>query len=106
MDVFEETIQSLSGKSSVDKAAAIAEMHEKCPCPGCPTYNRCASEAKEKLFCINGRSFMCISDQKTCACPTCGLGQSVGLKNTSFCTRGSEMGQRYEHTIWGTSLLK
>jgi hypothetical protein len=36
----------------------------------------------------------------------CALGQSVGLRNTSFCTRGSEMAQRYEHMIWGTSLLK
>ena len=49
---------------------------------------------------------MCISDQKSCACPPCALGQSVGLKNNSFCTRGSEMAQRYEHSIWGTSLLK
>ena len=106
MDIFEQTMQSLSEKSPADKAAAIGEMHEKCPCPGCPTYNRCAGEAKEKLFCINGRSFMCISDPKTCICPTCAIGQSVGLKNNSFCTRGSEMAQRYEHTIWGTSLLK
>lgn len=106
MDVFEETMQSLSAKSPADKAAAIADLHGKCPCPGCPTYNRCASEANEKLFCINGRSFMCISDPKGCICPTCPLGQSIGLKNNTFCIGGSEMAQRYEHTIWGASLVK
>ena len=47
---------------------------------------------------------MCISDDKGCICPDCPVGKSVGLKYQKFCLKGSEMAQRYENTLWGTSL--
>lgn len=104
MDTFEKTMESVSKKTPKEQADLIADFKSKCPCPTCPTYNNCASKAGEKLFCINGKSFMCISDDKGCACPQCPIGKEVGLKHQKFCLRGSEMAQRYESTLWGTSL--
>jgi hypothetical protein len=104
MDMFEKTMESVSKKTTKEQADLIADFKTKCPCPSCPTYNGCASKAGEKLFCINGKSFMCISDDKGCTCPQCPVGKSVGLKYQKFCLKGSEMAQRYENTLWGTSL--
>lgn len=104
MDTFEKTMESISKKSKKEQADLIADFKSKCPCPGCPTYNNCASKAGEKLFCVTGKSFMCISDDKGCTCPQCPIGKEVGLKHQKFCLKGSEMAQRYENTLWGTSL--
>ena len=65
-----------------------------------------AKNAKEMLFCWNGKSFMCISFEKKCLCPTCPVTGDLGLKKQSFCTRGSEKAQRYEHTLWGTKVIE
>jgi hypothetical protein len=104
MDTFEKTMEGIAKKTPQEQAALVADLKTKCPCGGCPTYNSCASKAKENLFCVVGKSFMCISDDKGCICPTCPLGKSVGLKYQKFCLKGSEMAQRYENTIWGSSL--
>jgi hypothetical protein len=48
---------------------------------------------------------MCISDDKGCICPSCPITGAIGLKHTSFCTKGSEKAQRYEQAIWGTKML-
>ncbi len=104
MDTFEKTMKGVAGMAEKERNEAIAGLKSKCPCPGCPSYNDCAKKAGEKLFCILGNSFMCISFEKGCNCPQCPLGKEVGLKYTYFCTRGSEMAQRYANTLWGTSL--
>lgn len=106
MDTFEQTMESISKKTKKEQADLIAGLKSKCPCAPCPSYNVCAVNAGEKLFCINGKSFMCISDDKGCSCPQCPVGKEVGLKHQKFCLRGSEMAQRYESTLWGTSLNK
>jgi len=104
MDTFEKTMESISKKSKKEQADLIADFKSKCLCPTCPTYNNCASKAGEKLFCVTGKSFMCISEDKGCFCPQCPIGKEVGLKHQKFCLKGSEMAQRYENTLWGTSL--
>jgi hypothetical protein len=76
----------------------------KCFCTKCPPYTSCAKNAQELLFCATGKSFMRISDEKSCLCPTCPVTPEYGLKYQKFCIRGSEMAQRYENTLWGTSL--
>ena len=106
MDKFEQVMKDIAQKSDKEKVEMINGLKEKCPCPGCPTYNTCAEKAGEKLFCILGNSFMCISYDRGCACPTCPLKKDVGLKYKEFCLKGSEMAQRYANTIWGASLLK
>ncbi len=106
MDTFEKTMGDVKKKSAKEQAEFIADLKSKCPCPGCPTYNSCAGKAGEKLFCITGKSFMCITEDKGCACPTCPLAKQVGLKHQKYCLRGSEMAQRYEHTLWGASLVR
>ncbi len=80
MDKFEQTMDGIRKKTPKEQADTVADLKSKCPCPGCPTYNTCASKAEEKLFCVLGKSFMCISEDKGFACPQCPIGKEVGLK--------------------------
>lgn len=105
VDKFEKTIQDMKGMSPAEIGAAVEKFKGMCTCPGCPSYTDCAYKAKELLFCATGKSFMCISSEKQCICPTCPVTPEFGLKNTFFCTRGSEKAQRFEHAIWGTKMI-
>ncbi len=106
MDTFREKMEAMSKMSSQDQMKAIEGLKSQCICPTCPTYNDCAKNANEKLFCALGNSFMCISFEKTCICPTCPVASDLGLHYKSFCTRGAEKAQRYEHTVWGSTMVK
>ncbi|MDD1652539.1 MAG: DUF2769 domain-containing protein [Methanomicrobiales archaeon] len=106
MSKFEDTVKAINRMSPEEQKRAIEAEAAKCICPTCPTYNNCAKNAKETLFCWNGKSFMCISFEKKCLCPTCPVTGDLGLKKQSFCTRGSEKAQRYEHTLWGTKVIE
>lgn len=104
MDKFEQAMEAMSKMSKPDQAAAIERLKGMCTCPGCPTYTNCAKKNGEMLFCATGKSFMCIDREKDCICPSCPVSGDLGLKHKFYCTRGAEKAQRYEHTIWGTSL--
>jgi len=104
MDKFEQMVQMWGKKTPEEQQTGMEMEKKKCICPGCPTYNQCAKNGKELLFCATGKSFMCISDDKGCICPTCPVTPEYGMKYKDFCLKGSEMAQRYEHTIWGSSL--
>ncbi len=105
MDKFEETIKAMAKMPPAEVREATEKLKMKCTCPGCPTYTRCAKTNKELLFCASGKSFMCISEEKGCMCPQCPVTSDLGLKYKSFCTKGSEKAQRYEHAIWGTKMV-
>jgi hypothetical protein len=63
--------------------------------PNFATYNKCASDVNEKLFCGNGKSVDCIAEPRECECPTCPLAQSldVGVINNTYCLNGVELEQ-------------
>jgi hypothetical protein len=106
MDTFREKMEAMAKMSSQDRMKAVEDLKAQCICPTCPTYNNCAKNANEKLFCTLGNSFMCISFEKTCICPTCPVASDMGLHYKNFCTRGSEKAQRFEHTVWGSTMVK
>jgi len=105
MDKFEQLMKNVKGMSQKDLAVAKEKYRDMCICPGCPTHNKCAKNAKEQFFCINGKSFMCISEDKGCNCPGCPVAAAFGLKHKSFCLKGAEKAQRYEHALWGTKMV-
>jgi hypothetical protein len=104
MDKFEQMMKDVKGTSHAQLDKDMEKYKTMCICVKCPTYNACARNAKEMVFCLVGKSFACISEQKTCNCPTCPLTSECGLKHTSFCMKGAEKAQRYEHAIWGTKI--
>jgi hypothetical protein len=104
MDAFEDLMKKMKGMTAEQQAQWIAENKKVCICPTCPTHTNCAKKNEELLFCATGKSFMCISSEKGCMCPTCPVTKAIGLKYKSFCTRGAEKAQRYEHTIWGAKI--
>lgn len=105
MKKFEEMMQSMAKMSPAEREESTRKLAATCICPSCPSYTRCAKDAHEMMFCANGKSFMCIPSEKGCVCPNCPVTSELGLKNTSFCTRGSEKAQRYEHALWGTKII-
>lgn len=105
MDKFEEAMKTTAKMPVAEQMKAIEGMRGSCICPGCPTYTNCAKNAREILFCVTGKSFMCIPAEKGCKCPDCPITTEMGLKYQSFCTRGAEKAQRYEHAIWGTRMV-
>jgi hypothetical protein len=106
MDKFEEKMKAMMEMPPEERAKAVENLKARCPCPTCSSYNDCAKNAAETLFCSTGKSFMCISDEKGCICPKCPIYEEMGLKYTFFCTRGAEKAQRYEHTLWGATIAK
>jgi hypothetical protein len=104
MDKFEEMMKGVKGMSEKDMMMAEKKYEGMCNCPTCPTHNKCAKNAQEMIFCIKGKSFMCISEAKGCICPTCPVTAEFGYKNKFFCMKGAEKGQRYEHSLWGTKI--
>jgi hypothetical protein len=101
MDKFGEAIKSFAGMSPERMKEAAGRFKNLCTCPACPTYTECAKNAQERLFCAVGKSFVCISQEKDCICPTCPITGELGLKNKLYCMRGSEMAQRYDHALHG-----
>jgi hypothetical protein len=105
VDRFEETILSMWGMTPAERAESDEKFAIMCTCPSCPTYTRCAGDVRERLFCLKGKSFMCIPDEKGCICPGCPVAVKYGLTHTLFCQRGNEKTQRYEHGLWGTRMI-
>lgn len=94
MDKFDRIMQQMSQMNEEQRMKTVKERKKICICNGCPTYNECAKERNELLFCNLGKSSKCITRESGCICPACPLTEDMGLKNEYFCTRGSEDEQR------------
>jgi hypothetical protein len=105
VDTFETTLQEMKKMAPEEQKAVMEEKKAMCTCPTCPSYTTCAKNGNELMFCATGKSFMCIPYEKGCICPTCPVAKDLGLKYSSFCTRGSEKAQRYENTLWGSKMV-
>ena len=93
MDAFEELMEKLNHLKVEERSQKIKEMEGDCVCPICPTYNDCAKQTGENVFCITGKSRECITMELGCLCPTCPLGQKykIGVIHNFYCNRGSEL---------------
>ena len=105
MDKFEQMMKDMAKMPEPEMMKAVEAEKAKCICGNCPTYTKCANKAGESFFCASGKSFMCVNDDKGCICPTCPVTSDLGLRYTSYCLKGSEKAQRYEHAIWGTKMV-
>lgn len=78
----EEQIKKIKGSESL------------CICQSCPTYNKCAQEEGELVYCLIGASPSCITEEVGCICPACPLWEKMDFKNEYYCTKGTEIDQR------------
>lgn len=62
----------------------------KCLCPGCPSYNDCAKEKAEALYCAGevGKS-ECPFQMNGCLCGGCPVHMENNLTAGYFCINGS-----------------
>lgn len=94
MDKYEKMFEMMSKASEEERKKSMMQKRAMCTCGGCPSYNDCAKDGKELLFCATGKSPSCITEEKGCICPKCPVTPEMGLIKTYFCTKGSEAQQR------------
>lgn len=61
------------------------ENFKKCICMGCPLYNDCNREKKEKLFCARQKSQCSMDNTKRCICGACSVYSENELSGGYFC---------------------
>ena len=66
------------------------ENLKKCSCPKCPSYNDCAKEKQERLYCATsiGKS-KCAYKMNGCICMMCPVHVKFNLKSGYYCINGS-----------------
>lgn len=96
MTKFEELINQLNEMSEDERTQKIEELEAECVCPICPTFNQCAKEAGENIFCLKEDVNKCITTEKGCMCPTCPFASTykIGIFYNFYCKRGVELEQR------------
>jgi len=96
MDKYERLLQELVGMAPEKLDSWKKTSNDKCTCPNCPTYTKCAETAMELLYLIKGRSPKCITagDMDGCMCPECAFAQEYDLSNLFYCVNGSEKEMR------------
>lgn len=90
MDKFEQAMQQMAKMSKEEMNAWVESSKKVCICPGCPTYNDCARDAKELLYCALGKSMNCMVRGVTCICPDCPVTEQLDLRYNFYCLRGTE----------------
>ncbi|MDD3754100.1 MAG: DUF2769 domain-containing protein [Methanobacterium sp.] len=95
MNKFVELMEELSKLENEERSEKIKQLEADCVCPTCPTYNDCAKDKGENVFCITGKSKECITMELGCLCPTCPLAQEygIGIVHNFYCRHGNEMEQ-------------
>ena len=97
-EMMQKMMMEKMGKTKEEAEAMMAEMEgklqmvkEKCTCKTCPSY---VKEETETGFCLClvGKSKK-ITKENGCICGDCPVYKEMGLKNTYYCTRKSEMEQ-------------
>lgn len=71
----------------------MRENCELCRCVDCPSYNDCAGEKEERVFCILSGSG-CISELRGCLCGDCEVAQRMGMTTSRYCIDGTEAARR------------
>jgi hypothetical protein len=99
MDAFEQWLNMSWEKNAKERKQITNEKRAMCICPVCPSYNRCAQENHELLYCIAGKSMLCISSDAGCTCRKCRVTDELGLIYQNFCLKGAEAAQRYENEV-------
>jgi hypothetical protein len=94
MDSFEKMLKDQESMAPAKKAKEIERLKAECICPDCPTYNKCAGDKGELLYCFLGKSPECIKDEMGCVCPDCPVAAEAELVNLYYCTVGSEKEMR------------
>lgn len=95
MDAFEQWINRSWEKTAKERRQITREKRDMCICPACPSYTSRARETNELLYCIAGKSLLCISEDKGCTCRGCPVTRELGLVYHDFCLKGGEAAQRH-----------
>jgi hypothetical protein len=63
---------------------------DQCICPNCPSYNACAKEKNEKLFCAQPlKQRHCKYSESGCVCGDCQVHKNSKLEAGYYCIYGS-----------------
>jgi hypothetical protein len=93
VDRFEKYMKKMAGMGPDDSSDHLAKMEKLCYCPKCPSYDDCAGERSELLFCLKEKS-NCIKDRSGCICTSCPVAEELGLNHMYYCLEGDEKEMR------------
>jgi aldose sugar dehydrogenase len=65
----------------------MADLRAKCICMRCPTYDECARNGKELIYCMEGKS-KCKLQKYGCVCGSCPVEKLAGFTGSYFCISG------------------
>ncbi len=82
-------MEEMNPEQMEEKKQMVLQM---CICKNCPSFVDCSGESIGYCFPSIGKS-KCIAEEKGCICGGCPITEKMGLKNTYFCTKGSEKEQ-------------
>ena len=94
MHTLENIPQKLSNMNEEGHMIANKINKSLCICPTCPTYNECAKDNEELIYCVLGKSITCVTKESGCICPACEITEKMGLTKDYFCVYGTEKKQR------------
>jgi hypothetical protein len=88
---FDIFFVSAEKRVRADPAEAVKTHYEECVCPGCPTYNSCAGDKGERVYCFGGKSTSCVkeSDMSGCICPGCPVQEALKFEKMYYCIYGN-----------------
>ncbi len=90
MDKFDQYMGSMKSSGPQEVRNLVEENKKICVCAKCPSYNECAARKRELVYCLLGKSGECQIEELGCICPDCPVTVELDLKNTYYCTQGSE----------------
>ena len=94
MSIIENILQKGSNIKEEEHMMATKVSKSLCVCPNCPTYNECAKDNEELIYCVLGKSITCVTKESGCICPACKITEKMGLTKDYFCVYGTEKKQR------------
>ena len=100
MDAFEQWLTTFWESSVKQRSELTNKKQSVCVCSSCSSYTRCAGEIHESVYCITGKSHLCITEYGGCTCNRCPIVAELGLKYSGFCRDGAEAAQRYAHELY------
>jgi aldose sugar dehydrogenase len=75
---------------TMSKVEKSEKNTKNCSCPGCPSYDNCAKEKSETLYCADeiGKN-NCEFQKHGCLCGACPVHAEFFLKSSYYCIQGS-----------------
>jgi hypothetical protein len=89
--------------SQMPEKERIKATNENRCCASAPHAQHITTGAKhnmEALYCLEGKSVVCITKQSGCICPACPVTDKLGLEKDYFCTKELKQNSEEDYNLF------